>query len=203
MTDSIICFHGTNESAARKIYAHGFKGGTYFALHLEQALLFGGAYIFRVQFDKKRFNNVENQGSEWWQFWVKEEISPEKILRLDHYSAIHIKREGWEEPNTTIHLPESDLGFLPTAVKPANYLMRKMAIRAPRGTVPKMVRQVLKRAGESGITANEIVEQAREEGQQIASSSVRGFLRRLEREDQVWKECDLWHLMKTSRVQSK
>ena len=111
-TDKLICYHGTDECAARKIFTHGFKRGTYFASHLEDALLFGGAYVFRVRFDKNRFNNVETQGSEWWQFWVKEKIGPENILRLDHYSAINIKGDGWE-PNTTIHLPESDLGFLP------------------------------------------------------------------------------------------
>ena len=87
-----ICFHGTDWIAAETILAQGFKCGTYFALHLEDALTFGGPYVFQANFDEGRFNNVENAEGEWWQFWIAENLGPEKIRRLDHYAVSNIQR---------------------------------------------------------------------------------------------------------------
>lgn len=47
-----VWFHGTNYRTALKIEKEGFRAGTYFARHMEDAVEFGGPCIFwvRVQF---------------------------------------------------------------------------------------------------------------------------------------------------------
>ena len=47
----MICYHGTNEAAADAIREEGFQADTWFATHLEDALRFGGSYIFEVDFE--------------------------------------------------------------------------------------------------------------------------------------------------------
>lgn len=49
-----IWFHGTHYALAAKIEREGFKPGTWFARHMEDAVAFGGNCIFwvRVTFDK-------------------------------------------------------------------------------------------------------------------------------------------------------
>lgn len=76
-----ICFHGTTKENAEKILGGGFNIGTYFALHLEDALEFGGDYVFRVEFDEGRFNGPVD-----WQFHLRERVPPERIRRLERYS---------------------------------------------------------------------------------------------------------------------
>lgn len=79
----LICFHGTDRATAERISTAGFQIGTYFARHLEDALGFGGAYVFFVRFEEDEFNNLEE---DWWQFHLAEPISPEKIWKLMYYS---------------------------------------------------------------------------------------------------------------------
>ncbi len=47
---SIIVYHGTKVVEARKILKEGFKEGTYFAKHLEDAIGYGGNYVFEVAY---------------------------------------------------------------------------------------------------------------------------------------------------------
>ncbi len=79
----IICFHGTDEGNAANIRTEGFRIGTYFALHLEDALEFGGPFVFFVRFDEGKFNHGD-PGDEW-QFHVRELIPPDKIWKLIRY----------------------------------------------------------------------------------------------------------------------
>jgi len=77
-----ICYHGTTEKNANKILKDGFKSGTYFAMHLEDAIGFGGDYVFEVLFNSKRFNGVVD-----WQFHTLEKISSDNIVGLKHYNV--------------------------------------------------------------------------------------------------------------------
>ncbi len=49
-----IWFHGTNYHNALKIERNGFRVGTWFARHMEDAVAFGGSCVFwvRVKFDR-------------------------------------------------------------------------------------------------------------------------------------------------------
>ncbi len=44
-----IMYHGTNYRNSINILKYGFKSGTFFSKHLEDALFFGGNYIFEVR----------------------------------------------------------------------------------------------------------------------------------------------------------
>ncbi len=69
-------YHGTNKKNANIIRREGFKEGTFFAKHVEDAIGMGGDYIFWVWF--------ENNPTEYWE-WVSDRIiSPNKIYALDH-----------------------------------------------------------------------------------------------------------------------
>ena len=69
-----IVFHGVNNlKIAKKILKEGFKPHTYFALHLEDALEFGGEYIFYVVL------KCENEN---WQPRPSRSISANRITRL-------------------------------------------------------------------------------------------------------------------------
>ncbi len=80
----IICYHGTDRATAEQISLTGFRKGTYFARHLEDALGFGGGYVFYVRFEEDRFNN-SNMEPNWWQFHLAEHVPPWKIWKLVRY----------------------------------------------------------------------------------------------------------------------
>lgn len=79
----LYCFHGTNEENAKLILETGFNPGTYFAHHLEDALAFGGKYVFRVEFNESKFSNCDD--CDRWQFWIINAVAPNKIKSLTRY----------------------------------------------------------------------------------------------------------------------
>ncbi len=83
----IYCYHGTKKENAEKILVEGFNPNTYFAYHLEDAIEFGGNYVFRVEFDEIKFDNCDENR---WQFWVQNRIAPDKIHQLIKYDMEEI-----------------------------------------------------------------------------------------------------------------
>lgn len=78
----IVCWHGTSAENAESIRQHGFRPGTWFAEHLEDALAFGGNHIFSVCFD---FDKAPG-----WQFVASEEIPIERIIEYKIYTVDEI-----------------------------------------------------------------------------------------------------------------
>ena len=78
----MIAYHGTDEATAQIILMEGFKESTHFARHLEDALAFGGAYVFAVLFEDE---------DEWfglgWQTVYPQSVSNEKILWLQKFEG--------------------------------------------------------------------------------------------------------------------
>ena len=74
--DINICWHGTNEEAAQIILREGFRPLTHFAAHVEDALAFGGPFVFDVLFDDPAPN---------WQFLNEDHIGPERIRTLTQF----------------------------------------------------------------------------------------------------------------------
>jgi hypothetical protein len=74
----IICWHGTNYRSAMSIIKNGFRPDTHFAAHAEDALGFGGPYLFSVQFDR------EPKG---WQFMNTDHIPPDRIVNLTVFDS--------------------------------------------------------------------------------------------------------------------
>jgi hypothetical protein len=81
------CYHGTNKSAAEIILKTGFNPRTYFARHLEDALDFGGRYVFEVMFETEKIPND-------WQFMIKRKRHPKYIVRLNYYPKIKTIQEN-------------------------------------------------------------------------------------------------------------
>ena len=81
-----IWWHGTtNKKKVNSILKNGFNEGTWFAEHLENALEFGGKYVFAViiSFPKKRT---------WdWQVCCSNRISSDRILWIEEFK---IKRSN-------------------------------------------------------------------------------------------------------------
>lgn len=93
-SDNIICWHGTpNIKNAKSILKTGFNLYTYFALHLEDALCYGGKHVFEVDFDKNKMNpNQEDEDK--WQFINAIHISPEQIITYKIYDIdVKYRRE--------------------------------------------------------------------------------------------------------------
>ena len=80
-----IVYHGTNAVSARRIMKEGFNPATYFAIHLEDALGYGGAWIFEVVVPSHLIPK-EN-----WQFILDTGILPEFIVRLTQYKPAKIR----------------------------------------------------------------------------------------------------------------
>jgi hypothetical protein len=74
--DINICWHGTDEETAQIILREGFKPHTHFAAHIEDALAFGGPFVFDVVFDKP---------APHWQFRPEEAIPPSRIRCLTQF----------------------------------------------------------------------------------------------------------------------
>jgi len=80
----IICYHGTNARAARKIIKNGFLTDTWFAPNLADAFAFGGRHIFSVVFDE-RFVPPKA-----WQWRITAHWPAERIVE---YSVFHKERK--------------------------------------------------------------------------------------------------------------
>ena len=81
-------YHGTTKEKAEKIMRTGVRKNTWFALHLEDAIEFGGEYVFRVG-----FNDVVSQY--YWQFKNNGEIPiSDRVISLKKYDikTVRIKR---------------------------------------------------------------------------------------------------------------
>lgn len=76
-----ICYHGTDAAAADVIREEGFRQYTYFARHLEDAIGFGGEYVFEVAFYE---GDIEDFG---WQFTASEHVPADRIVRLNSYEV--------------------------------------------------------------------------------------------------------------------
>jgi hypothetical protein len=70
-----IWYHGTNMENALKIRQEGFKSGTWFASHLEDALAFGGNCVFEVAL---KINEEDR-----WQICLDEPV-PESMIIAHH-----------------------------------------------------------------------------------------------------------------------
>lgn len=69
----MIWYHGTTKESANIIRkCNYFKEGTWFARHLEDAVEFGGSYIFAIEI---RFKTHK------WQVCCSNKISTDKIIK--------------------------------------------------------------------------------------------------------------------------
>lgn len=82
MEQLLIVYHGTTRQNATKIKQNGFKPHTWFAKHLEDAVFYGGEYIFEAVFPVNALPDsfLEVEG---FQFFTRAWVSPKLIV--GHY----------------------------------------------------------------------------------------------------------------------
>jgi hypothetical protein len=84
-TTKRICFHGTNERAAMKILDEGFAADSWFSLHLEDALMCGGPWVFQVVFDTPPEGWGDHDSN--WQFHDPDPVGDDRIVALDYHEV--------------------------------------------------------------------------------------------------------------------
>lgn len=83
-----IWFHGTKtKRAALAILRQGFHAETYFSAHLEDAVMFGGPYVFEVAMDVAEPTGHPMEG---WQLKVREPVLPDRIIALHRYEVTRL-----------------------------------------------------------------------------------------------------------------
>ena len=81
----VIWFHGTDRATAQKILKNGFKKGTHFASHLEDALEFGGDHVFEVALP------YTPKDPNAWQVCIPKALQPKYISCLRSYTRTMVK----------------------------------------------------------------------------------------------------------------
>lgn len=76
-----IWFHGTKAAQAAKISREGFAPKTHFAAHLEDALEYGGPFVFEVALSQ------EPARKDNWQMVVTTAVPTTAMVRLTQYTA--------------------------------------------------------------------------------------------------------------------
>ena len=77
----MICYHGTNEAAVKQILREGFLPDSWFARHMEDAVVYGGPYVFSVYFD-------DGLPPDYWQFHCPSAIPLVRIGKLSYVQRI-------------------------------------------------------------------------------------------------------------------
>ncbi len=80
----VIVYHGTSLVNSRRIFKEGFKKGTYFAKHLEDAIGYGGLYVFDVAYPAHLISKQS------WQYIAGEAVLPEFIIQLTKYNRSRV-----------------------------------------------------------------------------------------------------------------
>lgn len=80
-----IWYHGTNQKNAKSILKNGFNKHTFFARHLEDALGYGGNYIFEIAL------KLEHK---YWEYVSREIIKKDKIVSLQKHEDRTIMYEN-------------------------------------------------------------------------------------------------------------
>lgn len=75
-----ICYHGTTKENAHSIAKDGFRAGTYFATHLEDAIAFGGPWVLEAAFPKSAV-------PDYWEFIISEVVPPERIVAISRHDV--------------------------------------------------------------------------------------------------------------------
>ena len=87
--EQVVWFHGTSRENAEIIKRDGFKAGTWFARHMEDAVEFGGPYVFWV---KVKFSAVPSAN---WQVCCENALPPMTIQQTVLAASPAEQPPGW------------------------------------------------------------------------------------------------------------
>ena len=87
MNQQKLWWHGTTSARkARTILRDGFRKGTYFARHLENALEFGGRHVLVASFTI----SANGRGARSWQVCLSNALPASAIVNYEVYSIRHV-----------------------------------------------------------------------------------------------------------------
>ena len=86
---STICYHGTSKKNVLGILKNGFNPDTWFAANLQNALGYGGCFIFEVCFEDIWDGEKPN-----WQFHYADRIPISQIVGLKEYKISTLKENA-------------------------------------------------------------------------------------------------------------
>jgi hypothetical protein len=81
----LVAYHGTTWGNARLIRSQGFLEGSYFAYRYKIAAQFGNV-VFACRFYPSGFKGHAEPGMTDWQFWLRDPLPREHIIREVHHS---------------------------------------------------------------------------------------------------------------------
>ncbi len=87
----VLAYHGTDAKGAKSILRSGFRANTYFALHLEDAIGFGGLHVFAVPFLQSKILSRSGDPEDAWQFTIKKSIPPSRVQFYRVYKVKEVK----------------------------------------------------------------------------------------------------------------
>ena len=87
-----ICYHGTKKKNVNKILKEGFKPDTFFSTHLEDALHYGGQFVFEVAFKDKDL-------PDWWQVVCGNHVPSNRIICLTQHKTKKLYDNWWRGQN--------------------------------------------------------------------------------------------------------
>lgn len=126
-----IVYHGTNKANAQSIVKNGFRPGTYFGIHQEDALGYGGNYLFEVAIESDKIPKGVD-----WEFCNDELIKPSKIVSLTQYRPA---RKIIEDEGLRAKVFESNMPKVSLKPKPAKQriptLKTSIPKKKPRGKI--------------------------------------------------------------------
>jgi hypothetical protein len=85
--DQTVYFHGTKRENVEGIQREGFREGTYFARHMEDAAKFGGPCVFAVNV------HFERPSLDGWQVVCSNAIPAKSIIELRYVSSQDFEEE--------------------------------------------------------------------------------------------------------------
>lgn len=134
-----IVYHGTDEATAKKILKTGFKPGTFFALHLEDSIGFGGNYIFEVAVESATLPKPSKKLGTDWEFIATDRVPPTQIVEVKHYPKAKsiTKNEALSEAVFRSNLPKPKPAK-DVLVMPSGERKYKLS-REPKGKIVKGV----------------------------------------------------------------
>lgn len=86
--DQTVYFHGTQKEHVASIQREGFKEGTYFARHMEDAANFGGPCVFFVKV------HFERPSLDGWQVVCANQVPAKAILGLRYVFSMDVEAEN-------------------------------------------------------------------------------------------------------------
>jgi len=105
-------YHGTDRQAAEQICREGFRSHSFFARNMQDALEFGGRYVFYVLFEEDPGDPGDPDD---WQVVIPEPVPKDRIykltrhLRFTLYEDRAVLRRQWLVACRLEHGPQAEL----------------------------------------------------------------------------------------------